>query len=163
MAALGRIMPNIGGPKSERGRALHGVVQSVVLYEAPVWSEAVEISTYKRLMVRVDRTNLLRVACAYRTVSAAALWVITGCVPLHVLAGERARIHSPRGRNIKEREMNEIRLAERLVSMGQWQQEWKATRDVAEWTKSLIPNLRSWVDCGHRQLDYLTQLLPFQV
>ncbi|XP_072392428.1 uncharacterized protein [Diabrotica undecimpunctata] len=86
MAELGRIIPNIGGSKSERKRILHGV-QSVVLYEVPVWSVAVEIPTYKRLMVRVDRTSLLRVACAYRTVSAAALWVITGCVPLHVLAG----------------------------------------------------------------------------
>ncbi|XP_072380619.1 uncharacterized protein [Diabrotica undecimpunctata] len=116
-------MPNIGGQKSERRRALHGVVQSVVLYAVPFGSEAVEIPTYKGLMVRVGRSSLLRVACTYRTVSAAALWVITGCVPLHVLAGERARIYSRRGRNIEEREMNEIRLAERLVSIGQWQQE----------------------------------------
>ncbi|XP_072375504.1 uncharacterized protein [Diabrotica undecimpunctata] len=97
MAALGRIMPNIGGTKSERRRALHGFVQSVVLYAAPVWSEAVEIPTYKRFMVGVDRTSLLRVACAYRTVSAAALWVITGCVPRAISECERTMIHSCRG------------------------------------------------------------------
>ncbi|XP_072376032.1 uncharacterized protein [Diabrotica undecimpunctata] len=36
MAALGKIMPNIGGPKSKRRRAFHGVVQSVVFYGVPV-------------------------------------------------------------------------------------------------------------------------------
>ncbi|XP_072401684.1 uncharacterized protein [Diabrotica undecimpunctata] len=41
-----------------------------------------------------------------------------------------------------------------------WQGEWDEIRRVAQWIKSLISNLRRWMDCGHRRLEYfLTQML----
>jgi len=39
MAALGRLMPNIGGPGGRRRRLYASVVQSVVMYGAPVWAD----------------------------------------------------------------------------------------------------------------------------
>ncbi|XP_072384369.1 uncharacterized protein [Diabrotica undecimpunctata] len=119
-AALGGIMPNIGGPKPERRRALHGVVQSIVLYAAPVWSGE---------RTRTDRTSLLRVASAYRTVSATALWVITGCMSSHILACERTRLFN---RARKTGVTESAKREERATSIQMWQAEWEATVDVAQ-------------------------------
>ncbi|XP_072400594.1 uncharacterized protein [Diabrotica undecimpunctata] len=153
-AVLGRIMPNIGGPSSERRRVLAGVVQSIVLYAAPVWYKAAEVSCYRNLLMRTDRVCLIRTACAYRTAPTAALYVITAVVPTHLLAGERHRLYV-RG-NVDDR----VRSEERATTIEKWQREWEGVEDVAQWTKSLIPNIQRWVECGHRRGGYfLTQVL----
>ncbi|XP_072389509.1 uncharacterized protein [Diabrotica undecimpunctata] len=114
-----------GGLKTERRKALHSVVQSIVLYAAPVWSSAVLTKAYRKQLTRANRKSLLRVACAYRIVSAEALGVIAGRIPMHMLVKERGRIYERRNED-----------------------------------KSFIPNLRRWMNCGHRRLDYfLAQML----
>ncbi|XP_054734732.1 uncharacterized protein LOC129242200 [Anastrepha obliqua] len=40
MGALTKILPNIGGPQGERRKLLSTVVDSIILYAAPVWAEA---------------------------------------------------------------------------------------------------------------------------
>lgn len=44
---------------------------------------------YREIFTRVQRKALLRVSCAYRTVSAEALNVITSIMPIDLLAPER--------------------------------------------------------------------------
>ncbi|XP_053968389.1 uncharacterized protein LOC128869813 [Anastrepha ludens] len=43
MGALTKILPNIGGPQGERRKLLSTVVDSIILYAAPVWAEAKNI------------------------------------------------------------------------------------------------------------------------
>lgn len=72
---------------------------SVILYAAPIWS----VYTDKAClacpgMVRSQRKVLLRVVSAYPTVSAIALLMITGTVPLHLQAIERSEVYREYGR-----------------------------------------------------------------
>lgn len=55
---------------------LRGVVQSNVLDGAPVWSDAVKIKKYKRMLLSLQRRCLLRVISGYRTVSAEAVLLV---------------------------------------------------------------------------------------
>jgi len=70
LQVLSRLMPNIGGPKEPRRKLLVSVVQSVILYGAPVWGPSLEYS--KKLsdqLLRVQCRVALRCICAYRTTS----------------------------------------------------------------------------------------------
>nr|CAH7735983.1 unnamed protein product [Callosobruchus chinensis] len=110
------------------------------------------LNTSAKLLDRVQRKTLLRVASAYRTISTRALHVIIGTPPLHLLAEERWQTHITVG------ELAERRAHIRNSTLGKWQQLWDETSDVAQWTKRLIPSIREWVDCRHRTTCYfLTQ------
>ncbi|XP_072389628.1 uncharacterized protein [Diabrotica undecimpunctata] len=75
---------------------------------------------------------------------------------MHFLVKERGRIYERRNEDSNRTFKKEER--ERYIMV--WQEEWDEMRRVAQWTKSLIPNLRRWMDCVHRRLDYfLTQML----
>lgn len=45
-SALSKLMPNIGGPSSEKRKVLCSTVHSILLYGAPVWHQATNILTY---------------------------------------------------------------------------------------------------------------------
>ncbi|XP_072376101.1 uncharacterized protein [Diabrotica undecimpunctata] len=111
-SGLGVIMPNIERLKTERRRTFHSVVQSIVFYAAHVWSSAVLTKAYRKQLTRAERKTLLRVACAYRTVSAEALLVITGCIPMIVLVNEIGRIYERRNedsnRTFKKRRKDKV-------------------------------------------------------
>ena len=64
VAALGRLMPNIGGPRSCQRRLLISAVQSVLLHGVEVWGHALEIRVYQDRLTRVQRRGPLRVASA---------------------------------------------------------------------------------------------------
>jgi len=88
VAALSKLMPNIGGPSGRRRRLYAGVVQSVLMYGAPVW--AGDIARNRRLRERlasVQRRVALRVICAYRTVSGDAAAILAGLLSGDILAG----------------------------------------------------------------------------
>ncbi|KAJ8929643.1 hypothetical protein NQ314_017650 [Rhamnusium bicolor] len=86
-------MPNIGGPSSQKREVLNGVIQSIVLYGAPVWKRALQRKRYRNMVDGVQRKSLLRVASAYRTVSAAVVQVVTATPPLSLLAEERKHLY----------------------------------------------------------------------
>ncbi|KAJ8911977.1 hypothetical protein NQ315_003255 [Exocentrus adspersus] len=80
-ASLSRLLPNIGGPSCEKRRIVMAVIHSIILYAAPIWAGATAIKCYKNLLESTQRKGLLRVCCAYRTASTAAVQVITGVPP----------------------------------------------------------------------------------
>jgi len=67
MSALSGLMPNVGGPRKGRRRLLVSVVQSILLYGAPMWAPTL---VYNRrgveMLARVQRRAVIRSACAYR-------------------------------------------------------------------------------------------------
>lgn len=77
MAALAKIMTNIGGPGSQKRRVLSGIIYSILLYAAPVWHTTVDTKIYTEKMGKDQHK-----AAAYRTPSSSILQVITG-IPLN--------------------------------------------------------------------------------
>ncbi|KAL4105189.1 hypothetical protein QTP88_020461 [Uroleucon formosanum] len=88
-AALSRLMPNVGGPRPIKRKLLASVVHSQLLYAAPVWSSSLVFQNHRKILLGPQRIMALRVASAYRTVSAATLLIVTGIVPVHLM--ERGR------------------------------------------------------------------------
>lgn len=151
-AALGRLMPNIGGPKPEKRKVLASVVNSILLYCAAFWYGCLEKPTCRRLVERAQRKILIRVVSAYRTVSTRALQVLAGAIPIHLLARE-----SQYAQNIFT--VGEKRLV-RAGTLVEWQTEWDAEFTVAQWTKRLLPHIKPWIHRPHGAVDFhLTQFL----
>lgn len=61
-----------------------------MLYTTPVWAKALAIKKNKNILKKVQRTALIRTSTAYRTVSHAALCVLTGTMPINLKAELRA-------------------------------------------------------------------------
>lgn len=150
-AMLMRIMPNLRGPSSSKRYILYGVIQSILLYGAPVWHEAIKTRKYKLLLEKTQRKMLLRVASAYRTVATKAIQVVTGAVPIDIMAKEREFLY-----NTRDGHLADVKKAARARSLKTWQEEWDENRDTAQWTKRLIPKLEIWVNCEFRKTDYFT-------
>lgn len=155
-SALARIMTNIGGPNQKRRILLGKVTQSIAMYAAPVWAQALQQKTYAQKMKTLFRLSALRVCSAFRTVSHEASSVISGIMPPHIQAPELQRVYE-RGRNspLTVEERNE----ERRKSIAEWQQEWDIA-NKGRWTHRLIKNVSEWVNRKHGNTDfYMTQFL----
>ncbi|KAM8707458.1 hypothetical protein ACLKA7_011527 [Drosophila subpalustris] len=153
-ASLARLMANIGGPTQSKRRLLLTITNTILLYGCEVWAEALEADSRRKVYASVQRTAALRIASAYRTVSEAAVLVISSCIPIDLLAFER------RKRWVEKREGRVSTLREaRQHTIQQWQERWR-TATTGRWTFRLIPNVKSWTERGHGEVNYyLTQLL----
>lgn len=146
---LGRLMPNVGGPKSSRRKLLHEVVLSVMLYGAPVWGHVLQkYRTIGHQMLSVQRRSCLRVISGYRTTSEEAAMTLSASPPVDLLAEER-----------RLRYEGSTKTQAREVVMRKWQSRWdEATK--GRWTHRLIGQLLPWCNRRHGDLCYhLTQLL----
>ncbi len=153
--ALSRLMANTNGPKCSKRRLLMSVMTSILLYGAEIWAKALEIEKYRKRMAAVQRRGALRVSCAYRTVSEAAVLVIVGTPPIDLLAQERQDIW----RNQIVNDRGEAKKVARQVLLEKWQQRWE-DGNYGKWTKRLIPRLDTWLNREHGEVTYyLTQLL----
>ncbi|KAI4487102.1 hypothetical protein M0802_012016 [Mischocyttarus mexicanus] len=85
--ALCRILPNLHGPCESKRRLYSSVINSMLLYGAPIWWRAVVKDLGVRKCVNgLQRAVALRLCCAYRTVSFHAAMMIARVIPLHHLA-----------------------------------------------------------------------------
>jgi hypothetical protein len=78
------ILPNINGPPSLARRLYYNVWDSIVMYGAPVCAGAVNLAKNRRAIKRAQRTALIITSTTYRTVSHAALCVLTGNMPIYI-------------------------------------------------------------------------------
>uniref|UniRef100_A0ABD2W600 Reverse transcriptase domain-containing protein n=2 Tax=Trichogramma kaykai TaxID=54128 RepID=A0ABD2W600_9HYME len=151
IGALSKIMPNSGGPRSSRRKLYAHVVDSILLYGAPIWSTAAQKRVYIRQAESAHRRACLRVIGGRPHVSYEATYVLAGIPPLALLADERARLYGRRQEDAKDEE--------RLATLSRWQEAWDRSTK-ARWTHRLIPNIRVWIERRHGELNYhLTQLL----
>ena len=159
VGALGRLLPNVGGPRASKRRVLCSVVHGILLYGAEVWIDGYRIQKYRQMLLGVQRNMLLRVCCAYRTVSGEALCVLAGVPPLDLLAEERLQEWKRR----KNERVRESSLAPSITCkekarkdlMQAWCERWRQTEKAA-WTRRLIPNLTEWVGRGHGEVNHYT-------
>lgn len=99
----------------------------------------------------------LRVACAFRTVSYEAVCVISGMLPIDILAEKQQRIYKWYDSNQQTRSMDIEK--EREISLAQWQECWENSSS-GRWTYRLIPKIKEWVNQPRGEIDYyLTQIL----
>ncbi len=158
ISALARIMANIGGPNQARRLLLAKASQSVMLYAAPVWAQALTHKIYAKMVISMFRLSAIRVASAFRTVSQEAVSIISGIMPPDIMALELKRIYDTSkilGRSLTIEEQKE----ERQKSLNEWQNRWDETTK-GRWTHRLIKNVKTWVERKHGQTDfYMTQLL----
>ncbi|XP_054272620.1 uncharacterized protein LOC128992900 [Macrosteles quadrilineatus] len=60
ISSLSRLMANVGGPRSSRRRLLMSTVQSVLLYGAELWADALNKEVYRMRLARdILRTKKL--------------------------------------------------------------------------------------------------------
>ncbi|CAK9833157.1 hypothetical protein ANTRET_LOCUS9881 [Anthophora retusa] len=86
-AALGRLLPNLGGPGLRVRRLYMGVVRSMALYGSPIWAgDLMAGRRSKPLLRRVERRLAIRVVRGFRTTSYAAAMALAGLVPLELQA-----------------------------------------------------------------------------
>ncbi|CAB0034397.1 unnamed protein product [Trichogramma brassicae] len=149
--ALLGLMPNIGGPRSSRRRLYANVVDSILLYGAPAWSEAAKKQSYTRRAASIHRRACLRVICGFCSISHEATYVLASIPPLTLLIDERSRRYS--------RRLESVGSEERAKTIEEWQAQWTRSRK-GRWTHRLIPNITPWIERRHGEVDYhLTQLL----
>ncbi|KYB29499.1 hypothetical protein TcasGA2_TC032967 [Tribolium castaneum] len=151
-AMLGRLMPNVKGPSPSKRKVMAEVVNSIVMYAAPIWGPtALDMLKYQERLVQVQRKTALRVCSAYRTVSADAVQVIAGMIPIDL------RIHE----TVKVRNRTHTKREAREWSIKEWQNRWNAS-SKGRWTHRLIPDIRQWIERKKNagQVNfYLTQFL----
>ena len=115
---LSRLIANMNGPKASKRKLLMSVTHSILLYGAEIWAGALEKVIYAKGMISVQRRGALRVACAYRTVSEAAVLVIAGIIPIRLLAKERKLIYDRKN----EGDVDRIKADVRRDVMLEWQE-----------------------------------------
>ncbi|XP_017777207.1 PREDICTED: uncharacterized protein LOC108563129 [Nicrophorus vespilloides] len=86
--AVSRLIYNKGGPKSSKRRLLGVVAQSIMLYAAPIWEQAITVLRYRKALETVQRRGAIRICNAYRIISRDAVQVIAGVSPIKLLVLE---------------------------------------------------------------------------
>ncbi|CAB0044363.1 unnamed protein product [Trichogramma brassicae] len=138
--ALLGLMPHIGGPRSSRLRLYANVVDSILLYGAPAWSEAAKKQSYTRRAALIHRAACLRVICGFCSISHEATYVLASIPPLTLLIDERSRLYS--------RRLESVGSEERAKTIEEWQAQWTRSRK-GRWTHRLIPNITPWIERRH--------------
>ena len=130
---LCRLMPNVGEPRFSKRRAICAVVNSIIMYGAPIWSKATQKDRYRNMPIRVRRKMAIRISSAYRTVSTEAVQVMAGLIPPDLQIKERtASYNDPDSNQLRANKMEE------------WQRRWYNLARKAAWTRELISDVAEW-------------------
>lgn len=162
--ALGRLLPNVDGPDASCRRLYLGVVKSMALYGAPVWSTALTNPSLTVLR-QAQRVLANRAIRAYRTVSGDAACLLAGSLPWDLEARvltslfEWRELAFDRGQRPALREMEGHRSELLQVARGDWAL--RLQRRGAHWTISaVLPVIQEWLSREHGRLTFrLTQVL----
>jgi len=147
--ALGRLMPNVGGPSQCKRQLLMSVVHSRLLYGAEVWAERVlEVQKSRNLLLQAQRCAALRVARCYRTVSDMASLVLARMPPVFLQAVGRKRTSAARKAGTA---INKSDVTADVIQS--WQALWETT-PKASWTRRLIPDIIKWWHHGPKRVSY---------
>lgn len=158
--AIGRLMPNIGGPSRAKRVLLMSVVNSIILYAAPAWARrASKFECNRRELDRALRLAAIRATRAYRTVSTEAVMFLAGTPPGDLLALERARVRDRLDAADPTLTANQIRKEERAITINGCRTRWSRGSKGA-WTRGILPDLDRWWNGPPQPLTYhLTQAL----
>lgn len=148
---LGRLMPNISGPKNDKRKLLGAVVYSTLFYGIPAWVDVLRFNKYRNRLEKVQRKVMLRQCRSYRTASTAALQVVSGTPPIELMAEERTELYKARKSNAN---INEFKDTLKESIMRKWQHKWNQETVKGQWTKQLIPTIEPWVTRSYGSVTY---------
>jgi hypothetical protein len=97
-----------------------------------------------------QRSIMLRVTSAYRTVASDALNILSGIPPIDLQAMERMQNYKVGKEGRKITEAREISKRELQAN---WQDRWQ-TKGKGEWTKKIIPEILNWLNRKHGKVNY---------
>lgn len=132
--AMASIMPRVEGPRTSKHLLLASVVMSTVLYGAPAWAEVLTLTKWKKKFIALQRSLNLRITTAYRTVSADALAVLAGTIPIELCIKER--------RSISDMRSDTDRMDQKSRTIEEWQERWDGSQNGRR-THKIIPKWRN--------------------
>ncbi|KAH1006087.1 hypothetical protein HUJ05_006856 [Dendroctonus ponderosae] len=144
LTLLYRLMPRVGGPRSNKRRILASAVTSAVLYGAPTWHQTLDFKHYSGLLTGINRRLAIMIASGYRTVPTTAIEAIAGTIPIDLLVWERVQVHA-HGRDYKSEA--------RKTALEKWQERWSC---YDGWAKIFIKDVREWTKRKFGEVDFLT-------
>lgn len=93
VALLSKLMPNVGGPGTNKRRLIMSVTKSKPLYGAPIWANTtLKYNTSRGTILGAQRAAVLHITRAYRTVPRDAVIALAGTPPANLLAVEESRV-----------------------------------------------------------------------
>ncbi|XP_049885101.1 uncharacterized protein LOC126380041 [Pectinophora gossypiella] len=164
-SALGRLLPNLGGPSVTCRRLYTGVVRSMALYGAPVWVGALTAPN-KTLLYRAQRVMAVRVIRGYRTISHEAACVLAGTPPWDLDAEVLAEVYV-RCAEAKEQQdgldfedLARWRKRAQRSLLRRWRQRLEEPCAGLRTVAAVRPVLKEWVNRRHGSLTFrLVQIL----
>ncbi|XP_063529546.1 uncharacterized protein LOC134740810 [Cydia strobilella] len=163
--ALGRILPNLGGPRGVCRRLYIGVVRSMALYGAPIWADTLRARN-AALLRRPQRAIALRAARAYRTVSHVAACLLAGSPPWDLEAEVQSSVYWRVMRARAEenwpgpQEVRKWREEAHDVLYHKWTERLEIPGASRDLVTAVRPVLKKWVERKHGTPSFhLTQLL----
>lgn len=140
-----------------------GVFVPMLLYAIGSWGDLLRLDNLK-ILLSAQRQALLRITRAYRTTSTIALQVLSGVLPLDILAVEciyryKVRVGEPfviEGFSFN----NDIRRSEankrlHMISLEKWQKRWEQSTK-GRLTAEFFPSVRERINNRHFSTDYRT-------
>lgn len=101
--ALCRLMPNLRGPHESKRRLYAYVVQSIVMYGAPIWYDSfVKNTAIQRPLRKIQRQLAIRIISGYKTIAYEVAIILARTPPWVLVARKYKRIYE-RFRKLKER------------------------------------------------------------
>ncbi|CAH2238060.1 jg9758 [Pararge aegeria aegeria] len=141
-AALGRLLPNIGGPESTCRRLYAGIVRSMALYGAPIWMHA--MTTHNKILLRrPQRIIAVRTIRGYRTVSSTAATFLASDPPWELQAEVLAEVYRYRaemrtqGESLDAEEVRRIRTLAQAALVSRWKEDLESPI-AGSWTVDAI-------------------------
>ena len=164
--SLGRLLPNIGGPKESVRRLYTSVAQAMMLYGAPIWATEEALSRQNiQLLRRVQRRMALRVIRAYRTVSTEAAITLAGMTPFDHLARAFSEAYwesHDKSTPVQVQQGNQESPKERAErrARARWKQELRSGASEKRAIGAILPKWEEWAEKGPGRLTYrITQIL----
>ncbi|KMQ86470.1 reverse transcriptase [Lasius niger] len=161
--SFGSLLPNVGGPRDRVRRLYMGVVGSMILYGAPVWSKELEASRGSlALMQGLQRRLAIRITRAYGTTPLEAALAVSGSLPWDLLAGAYAAMYEWRDAFRRRdavptpSEVKEARMQFRQLAMAKWKERLAHVRVGLRAVGAIRPVLEDWVDRRPNGLPFRT-------
>ncbi|XP_026747033.1 uncharacterized protein LOC113508054 [Trichoplusia ni] len=164
-AALGRLLPNVGGPDVGCRRLYAGVIRPMALYGAPIWCGSLTPRN-RAVLLGAQRVVTNRIVRAYRTFGREASCALAGIPPwdldASVLADLYTRCTALRSRGIEPSpgQRETWRRQARLVAFRNWELRLANPTAGRATVEAIRPHLQQWVERRYGVLTYrLTQML----
>lgn len=152
------LMSNTRGPTEQRRMLYTNVLNSIVLYAAPVWAQKITRRRGSRdLFRKLQRLIALRVIRAYRTVSYDAATLLARTPPLDIVAVKYSDAYHKK-RVLKRQGVvitREINLEIKARMSDSTLKQWRRRLQIDELTggarirAALLPVLPQWMERGH--------------